>query len=106
MALLGGAHGVVGARVEQRPHRLELRGGAVGEGLRGDPLARRRLLHLEAMFVHAGDEQHVASVEPHEPGDRVGGDAFIGVADMGRAIGVGNRGRDVEAAALGHRLKS
>ncbi len=46
------------------------------------PLARRRLLHLEAMLVHAGDEQRVAPVELVEAGEGVGGDALIGMADM------------------------
>ena len=50
--------------------------------------ARRRLLHFQAVFVHAGDEQRVAPVKPVEPGEGVGGDPLIGVADMRRAIGV------------------
>ena len=84
---------------EQLAHRLELRGGAVGERLRRQPLARRGLLHLQAVLVHAGDEQRLAPVEPHEPLDRVGGDALIGVADVRRAVGVGDRGGDVETCS-------
>ena len=57
---------------------------------------------LRPCSSHAGDEQHVAAVEPHESGDRVRRDALIGVADMRRAIGVGDRGGDVETLALGH----
>ena len=49
-----------------------------------------RPLHLLAVLVHAGDEQHVIAVEPLEARDRVGRDALIGMADMRRAIGVGN----------------
>ena len=101
MARLGRSHDVVGARVEQVAHRRELRGGAVGEALRRQPLARRGLLHLQPVLVHAGDEQRVAAVEPHEALDRVGGDALVGVADVGRAVGVGNGGGDVEGLAHG-----
>ncbi len=92
------AHDVVGAGVEKLAHRLEFGGDAVDERLRRHPFARRRLLNFQAVFVHAGDEQRVAPVEPHEPLDRVGRDALVGVADMRRAVGVGDRGRDVEAA--------
>jgi hypothetical protein len=55
--LLGGAQDVVGAGVQLLAHALELGRGAVGELLRSDALARRRLLHLLAMLVHAGDEE-------------------------------------------------
>ena len=59
-------------------------------------LARRRLLHLLAVLVGAGEEIDVVAVEPHEAGDRVGRDHFIGVADMRRAVRIRNRGGDVE----------
>ncbi len=58
------------------------------------------LLNFQAVFVHAGDEQHVAPVEPHEALDRVGRDPLIGVPDMRRAVRVRNGGRNVET--LGH----
>ena len=98
MPRLRRAHDVVGAGVQHLAHRLELGRDAVDERLRRQALARRGLLHLQAMLVHAGDEQRLAPVEPHEALDRVGRDALIGVADMRRAIGVGDRGGDVEAA--------
>ncbi len=56
MAGLRGAHDVVGARVQQLAHRREFLGDAVDEGLRRNALARRGLLNLQAIFVHAGDE--------------------------------------------------
>ena len=92
------AHDVVGAGVQQLAHRLELGRDAIDERLRRHALARRGLLNLEAVLVHAGDEQRLAPVEAHEPLDRIGRDALVGVADMRRAIGVGDRRGDVEAA--------
>jgi hypothetical protein len=56
------------------------------------------LLNFEAVLVEAGDKQRVAPVEAHESLDRIGRYAFVGVADMRRAIGVGDRRGDVEAA--------
>ena len=96
---LGRAHDVVGPGVERRAHRLELRRRAVGELKRRHPFARRRLLHLLAVLVHAGEEQDVVAVEPFEPRDRIGRDPLIGMADMRRAIGIGNGGGDVEGRA-------
>ncbi len=91
-------HDVVGARVQHVAHRLEFGRDAIDELLRRHPLARRRLLNLQAMLVHAGDEQGLASVKPHEALDRVGRDALVSVPDMGRAIGVRDRRGDEEAA--------
>ena len=75
--------------------------------LRVDQFARRQLLlgrglqHLDAVLVGAGEKEHVIAVEPHEAGDRIGGDDLIGVADMRRAVRIGDRGRDVIGLA-GH----
>ena len=66
--------------------------------LRRHPVARGGLLNLEAMLVHAGNEQRLAPVKTHEPLDRIGRDALVRVADMWRAIGVRDRRGDGEAA--------
>ena len=50
---------------------------------------------FDAVLVGAGEEEHVVAVEPHEAGDGVGGDRLIGVADMRRAVRIGDRGGDV-----------
>ena len=92
------AHDVVGPRIEEFAHRLEFRRDPVDEGQRRHAFARRGLLNLEAKFVHAGDEQRLAPVEPHEALDRVGRDPLVSVADMRRAVGVRDRCRDVETA--------
>ena len=64
----------------------------------------RGLQHLDAVLVGAGEEEHIAAFEPHEAGDGVGGDRFIGVADMRRAVRICDRGGDVIglAAFRGH----
>ena len=95
---LGRAHDVVGSGVQHVAHRLELGSDAIDKLLRRHPLARRRLLHFEAVLVHAGDEQRLAPVEAHESLDRIGRDALVSMADMRRAIGVRNCRGDVEAA--------
>ncbi len=73
---------------------LELRGGAVGERLRREPLLLGRALHLLPVLIHPGDEKHVETVQPLPAREGVGRDALIGVADVRRSIGVGNGGRD------------
>ena len=52
------------------------------------------------MFVGAGDEAHVSALRPAEPRHRVGGNRFIGMADVRAAVGIADRGGDVEG--LGH----
>ena len=59
------------------------------------------LHHLLAVLVGAGQEEHVLAVEPLKARQRVGRDRLIGVADMRRAVRIGDRGRDVVGVALG-----
>ena len=72
----------------------------LGEAGRLDALLARRLGHLEAMLVGAGQEEDVAAREPLEARDRVGGDRLIGMADMRRPVRIADRGGDVEG--FGH----
>ena len=95
MTLLGGADEIVVRAIHLRDHRLEAWHVAVEQLLRGHPLFRGGLLDFLAVLVGAGQEEHVVTVEPHEAGDRVGRDHFIGVADVRGAVGVGNGGGDV-----------
>ena len=55
-----------------------------------------RLLHLQAVLVGAGQEEHVLAVEPLEARQRVGGDDLVGMADMRLAVRIEDRGGDVE----------
>ena len=84
MALLGGADEVVVGEAERLGHGAEAGRVAVGQRARAEALLDRRLLHLEAVLVGAGQEEHVLAVEPLEARDRVGRDGLVGVADMRR----------------------
>ena len=97
MALLGGADEVVVRAVEPLHHGLEARHVARDQLPRRELLLRRRLQHLDAVLVGAGEEEHVVAVEPHEAGDRVGRDRLIGMADMRRPVRIGDRRGDVVA---------
>ena len=70
--------------------------------LRRFALAGRRLLHLEAVLVGAGEEEHVVAVDALEARDRVRGDHLVGVADMRRPVRIGDRRREIELVSLGH----
>ena len=102
VALLRRADEVVVGQAEQPRHLAEPLGVAVGKLARGQSLLRRRLLHLEAVLVGAGQEVDVLAVEPLEARDGVGRDRLVGVADMRHAVGIGDRRRDVEFRAPAH----
>ena len=101
MARLGGADEIVVRAIEPFHHGLEARHVALDQLARRQVFLGRRLQHLDAVLVGAGEKEHVMAVEPHEAGDGVGGDRLIGVADMRRAVRIGDRGGDVIGLA-GH----
>ena len=88
VARLGGADEVVVGNREGLRHGPEGRGVAVGQLARRQPLAGRRLHHLQAVLVGAGQEEHVVTVVAHEARNGIGGDDLVGMADMRGAIGV------------------
>ena len=100
---LGGADEAVVGHVQPVAHGAELRRVLVGERARRNSFLGGGLRHLQAVLVDAGEEEDVVAVEPLEARDRVGRDRLIGVADMRRAVRVGNRGGDVVARLLRHR---
>ena len=57
MALLGGVDEVVVRALQARDHGLEQRHVAVAQLARGQALPGRRLLHLLAVLVGAGEEK-------------------------------------------------
>jgi hypothetical protein len=96
---LGGSDEIVVGSIERGRHAAELGRVAVGELARRDAFLARGLQHLDAVLVGAGQEEHVLAVEPLEAGKGIGGDQFIGMADMRLAVRIGDRGRDVECVA-------
>ena len=86
MARLGRANEIVHRAIEQLDHALELGSHAGHQLARRHPIPDGGLLHLEAMLVGAGEEEHVIAVEPLEPGERIRCQRLIGVTDMGITI--------------------
>ena len=72
-----------------------LRRVAVGKLGRGDALRLRRLQHLDAVLVGAGEKEHVAALQAPEARKRVGRHGLIGMADMGRVVRIGDGSGDV-----------
>ena len=94
--LLCRADEIVVRGIKQRRHVLEFGRIPVGELDRLQTCAPRRLLHLLAMLVSPGEEKNLTAIEPLEPGKRVGGDQFIGMADVRPSVRIRDRGRNVE----------
>ncbi len=72
--------------------------------LRCQAFLGRRLLHFLAVLVHPGDEENIITVKLLESRDRVRRDPLIGVPDMRCAIGVRDRGRNIECGTVTHEL--
>ena len=98
VALLGGADEVIVGAVERPDHGLKFRRHFIDELFGRLALFLGRLDDLLAVFVHPGEEHNVITVQPLEAGQRVGGQGLVGVADVRRAIGIGNGGGDIELA--------
>ena len=96
MAFFGGADEIVIGDVELTGQFLELGSISIRQFTRRDVLRSGRLDHLDAVLVGAGQEIDLTAFKPLETGNRVGRNHLVGVADMGHAIGIGNRGRDVK----------
>src|SRR5437870_18931 len=103
MAPLSGADECVVRAIESLDHGLEARNIAFDELLGGKLLLRRGLQHFTPMLVGASEEEHLVIIEPHETGDRIGCDRLVGVADVRRAIGIGDGGGEIIAGLVSHR---
>jgi hypothetical protein len=99
---LGRADEIILRHVESGHHVAKHLRVAVGQGLGGEPFGRRRLLHLEAMLVGAGEKEYVLAVEPLEARDDVGRQRRVGVADVGGAVGIEDRRGNVEFLLPAH----
>ncbi|OQB51161.1 MAG: hypothetical protein BWX98_02568 [Candidatus Aminicenantes bacterium ADurb.Bin147] len=99
-ALLVELHGrpdeEIGLAVEGLPKIEEPDDDPVRPGPRIDAVLGRGLFHLLAVLVRPGEKEHLPSVHLHEPGQGVGDDRRIGVADMGDVVDIIDRRRDVK----------
>ena len=102
VTLFRGADEIVVRGVEHLAHRAELVGVALGELFRRNTFRPRRLLHLLAMFVGAGQEENIHSVQALKACHGVRRNQLIGMADMRLAVGIGDRGGDVERCLVCH----
>ena len=102
MTVLTRADEIVVRAVQPGAHFAEQRRVPVRKLRRRDPQVTGGLDHLQAMLVGAGQKEHVISVEPLEPCDRIGRNGLVGVADMRLTVGIGDRGRDVKGGFVAH----
>ncbi len=97
MARLGRADERVIRDVERASHLGKARRVAIGERLHRNTLAGSSLEHFLPVLIGPGEEKDIFSLQPHEAGNRIRCQQFIGMADMRRTIGIGDGGGDVEA---------
>ena len=83
-------------------HVAKTRRVAVGKLCRGNALLLRRLQHLHAVLVGAGQEEYVHALQAPEARQRVRCDSLIGMADMGHIVRVGDGCGDVVRPRLCH----
>ncbi len=98
MPRLGGADVIVVADGKVAQHRTEADGHLVHELLGGDAALLGGLLDLLAVLVEPRQEVHLASGHAGVAGDHVGQHLLIGMAQVRSAVGVVDRGGDVEGA--------
>src|ERR1700744_5671666 len=92
----GGADKTVKRNIQPLIHLLEALRIARRHFHRLQPFGFCGLNHLQNLLVGAGHKEHVLAVEPLKARQRVGRDRLIGVTDMRHAVGIGDRGGDVE----------
>jgi len=96
MPRLGRADEVVVRDVQTTKKILVLRGDAVGEYMRREPGLLGSALHLLAVLVGSGQEEHIVTRKPARAGDRVGDHRRVRVAQVRFRVDVVDRGRDVK----------
>src|ERR1700723_46181 len=99
MRSVGGADKVVVADVERGPCCAKYRADLIDERLGSEAGGLGGAFVLVAMFVGTGDERDVLSSElaALKTRERVGREHFVCVADVRRAVAVGDRAGDVDA---------
>jgi hypothetical protein len=96
--LVGGPDEAVQLQVEELRHVPEVLADRVDELLRVDATTCGRELDLLPVLVRSGLEEDLPSRQAHVPGQHVGGDARVGVADVRLVVHVVDRGRDLVRA--------
>ena len=102
VARLGRADEIIVREVERPEQLAELSGVLVCERLRRHAAVLRALLHLSAMLVGAGQEEHIPSVEPHRPRPDVAERGRVRTPDMRAVVHVIDGRRDVRRGRTGH----
>src|SRR5450432_1195874 len=85
------------------PKGDESRRDLIDELLGRDARLLRRLLHLLAVLIDAGEEENRVAFQPMITRDDIGEHLLVGMANVRRAVGVVDRGGDVER--FGHRAR-
>ena len=81
--------------VQQVEQIAEIAAHLIGQSARGLALLLRLARHLQAVFVSAGLEAHLAPLQALEPGDNVCSHRLVGVADMRLAVRIVDCGGDI-----------
>ena len=101
MARVGGFGPGVVLDADFFPECGEAEGGLFDEVVRGDALFFCGLLDFLAVLVDACEEEYLIAAEAVVASDDIGEDLFIGVADVGSAVGVIDGGGEVEHGRTG-----
>ena len=103
MHRIGGAHEVVVADVKAGVRGAKQRTDLVGERLWVKVYLRRGVAIFLAVLVGAGDEGYVCASEfaPHVARKGVGGQVFVGVANVRRSVAIGDRRSDMDSLSHG-----
>ena len=75
---------------------MEIAGHFVCQIARGAALFFGLARHFQTVFVRAGLKPDFLAAEPLEPGDHIGRNGFIGMADMRLAVGIVDGGGEIE----------
>ncbi|MOA29415.1 hypothetical protein D3C78_1504260 [compost metagenome] len=102
MTLFRGTDEIIVRGVEQLAHLAELIGIALRQLFRRNTFRPRRLLHLLAVFIGAGQEENIHSIQALKACHGVRRNQLIGMADMRLAVRIGDRGGDVEWCLVCH----
>ncbi len=98
---LGGANEIIVADIDLFPEFLEDFDHGIGKDIGLDILGGGGFDDFDPVLVGAGEEECLLAAAAMEAGQGVGGDGGVGVAEMGLAVGIVNRRRDVKGLAHG-----